>query len=509
MMSPQAPFVASTNLNPALFQSIYDGTGVNFASKKRAADQEGGQRKNMSHLPTGDGNSSDSLDSQISNLHSPAARGASNSDAGSTTKIKKKPGRKPATTEPANKRTAQNRAAQRAFRERKERYVKELEERLAQLEDAQGKIEGGVLVGENTRLRQKISELESENRALRQMSFTFDIPGSDITQSSNTKPNEAPEINSGVNYDFNNYDFLSAMAPASTATASSAGMPISPTSLVNLDDGSQLDTSPFSVKTLETPLIRDDNNTNYALFDDIHSSTLSMTSDLESQSAQDFSDLDSIIAGLPLTQFSFVDDLPATQPYGSTAQFAPQYSMSTAPAYTQPYQGVRGQQPFTANFTNPFTTDNNLADADFDEFLNLTGVTRPATVPQRQQPQQQNVGTTVPLQMQAQTQIPFQQPRGPQMGMTSTMQFSPQAALAQQPFSPQSVQSTHSPSSAQMSAQYYTPPWQAGDLFEQNETKGSDVKCVIDPDQWEKTKDCVQDAETIDDLCELFKVCSH
>lgn len=46
-----------------------------------------------------------------------------------------KPGRKPIETEPKSKRTAQNRAAQRAYRERKERKMKELEEKVAHLED--------------------------------------------------------------------------------------------------------------------------------------------------------------------------------------------------------------------------------------------------------------------------------------------------------------------------------------------------------------------------------------
>ena len=46
-----------------------------------------------------------------------------------------KPGRKALTSEPKNKRTAQNRAAQRAFRERKERRMKELEEKVIALEN--------------------------------------------------------------------------------------------------------------------------------------------------------------------------------------------------------------------------------------------------------------------------------------------------------------------------------------------------------------------------------------
>ncbi|RLV94139.1 AP-1-like transcription factor CAP1 [Spathaspora sp. JA1] len=46
-----------------------------------------------------------------------------------------KPGRKPVETEPKSKRTAQNRAAQRAYRERKERKMKDLEDKVKILED--------------------------------------------------------------------------------------------------------------------------------------------------------------------------------------------------------------------------------------------------------------------------------------------------------------------------------------------------------------------------------------
>lgn len=51
-------------------------------------------------------------------------------------KTAKKPGRKPLTTEPSSKRKAQNRAAQRAFRERKEKHLKDLETKVTELEKA-------------------------------------------------------------------------------------------------------------------------------------------------------------------------------------------------------------------------------------------------------------------------------------------------------------------------------------------------------------------------------------
>lgn len=47
-----------------------------------------------------------------------------------------KVGRRPIETEPKSKRTAQNRAAQRAYRERKERKMKDLEDKVKSLEDA-------------------------------------------------------------------------------------------------------------------------------------------------------------------------------------------------------------------------------------------------------------------------------------------------------------------------------------------------------------------------------------
>lgn len=50
-------------------------------------------------------------------------------------KLHSKPGRKPVDTEPKSKRTAQNRAAQRAYRERKERKMKDLEDKVKSLED--------------------------------------------------------------------------------------------------------------------------------------------------------------------------------------------------------------------------------------------------------------------------------------------------------------------------------------------------------------------------------------
>jgi len=84
---------------------------------------------------------------------------------------KKKPGRKPLTNTPSSKRKAQNRAAQRAFRERKERYVKELENKIKELESVTAKS-----AQENQQLKTLVEQLQAENFILKQTSFTFDFP---------------------------------------------------------------------------------------------------------------------------------------------------------------------------------------------------------------------------------------------------------------------------------------------------------------------------------------------
>ncbi|KAL2889171.1 Fluconazole resistance protein 3 [Ceratocystis lukuohia] len=61
-----------------------------------------------------------------------------------------------------SRRKAQNRAAQRAFRERKERHVKELEEKLATLEASSQQTSS-----ENEQLRRRIEKMSTENQILR------------------------------------------------------------------------------------------------------------------------------------------------------------------------------------------------------------------------------------------------------------------------------------------------------------------------------------------------------
>ncbi|KAK4549333.1 hypothetical protein LTR36_006330 [Oleoguttula mirabilis] len=72
----------------------------------------------------------------------------------------KKPGRKPLMSEPTTKRKAQNRAAQRAFRERKERHLKDLETKVSQLTKTQeaDKHENGLLKAQVGRLQVELKD---------------------------------------------------------------------------------------------------------------------------------------------------------------------------------------------------------------------------------------------------------------------------------------------------------------------------------------------------------------
>ncbi|KAK8014485.1 hypothetical protein PG990_007781 [Apiospora arundinis] len=72
-------------------------------------------------------------------------------------KVPKKPGRKPLTNEPSSKRKAQNRAAQRAFRERKEQHLKDLETKVKELEEA-----SATTNSENSQLRAQVEKMTME-----------------------------------------------------------------------------------------------------------------------------------------------------------------------------------------------------------------------------------------------------------------------------------------------------------------------------------------------------------
>lgn len=95
-------------------------------------------------------------------------------------------------SDPKLKRKAQNRAAQRAFRERKEQFVNELQEQMRQLRQAKEKREK-ELSAENARLKKENEKLKEENHLLKDAHFTLNLsPSSKDTKTD--KPTPTPLV---------------------------------------------------------------------------------------------------------------------------------------------------------------------------------------------------------------------------------------------------------------------------------------------------------------------------
>ncbi|KAJ5095653.1 hypothetical protein NUU61_005009 [Penicillium alfredii] len=108
------------------------------------------------------------------------------------------------------KRKAQNRAAQRAFRERKERHMRDLEDKVANLET-----QSSTLQADNERLKRELARYATENEVLRATSQTLN---------QNNKNGSAPERTEPAitgPMEYSPTDFTSKLAPeGSNASAS-------------------------------------------------------------------------------------------------------------------------------------------------------------------------------------------------------------------------------------------------------------------------------------------------
>ncbi|CAG9943804.1 unnamed protein product [Clonostachys rosea f. rosea IK726] len=141
----------------------------------------------------------------------------------STDKAPKKPGRKPLTSEPSSKRKAQNRAAQRAFRERKEKHLKDLETKVEELEKA-----SEAANHENSKLRAQVDRMSVELNMYKQK---LQVVG-------NPKPATGPKVPFGnaavsnlsdVSFQFNFPKFGTLPGPAAVKPAQrSVSQPHSP-----------------------------------------------------------------------------------------------------------------------------------------------------------------------------------------------------------------------------------------------------------------------------------------
>ncbi|KAH9834678.1 Transcription factor PAP1 [Teratosphaeria destructans] len=106
----------------------------------------------------GDGHEKRNSPDEKDDVEEPDAKRQETSEAGE--KGAKKPGRKPLMNEPTTKRKAQNRAAQRAFRERKEKHLKDLETKVQEMTKSAeaDKHENGLLKAQVERLQTELRE---------------------------------------------------------------------------------------------------------------------------------------------------------------------------------------------------------------------------------------------------------------------------------------------------------------------------------------------------------------
>ncbi|KAI9293118.1 hypothetical protein K502DRAFT_343420 [Neoconidiobolus thromboides FSU 785] len=152
--------------------------------------------RESSHMSLSENNEDYSLN-QESNGNS-SINYTEDKETSTSNKPSKKPGRKIDDSEPVSKRLAQNRAAQKAFRERRENFVRSLQEKVKALEEA-----NKLTQEENNTLLNSIKILEQANQQLK-------TSNNNTTQEFN--PNLAsqpfPSLNNGFNSGFNmfNYD---------------------------------------------------------------------------------------------------------------------------------------------------------------------------------------------------------------------------------------------------------------------------------------------------------------
>ena len=181
MNRSQFQYPQADNLEPAYFASPEDGTPsttfnninidespfVDYLDGDGSFDLDNADTSDLmiGALPGGNGPKGDGHDS--SEKRKIPEDEADDPDGGGKRrepedKTAKKPGRKPLTSEPTTKRKAQNRAAQRAFRERKEKHLKDLETKVAELEKA-----SDAANHENGMLRAQVQRLQTELREYR------------------------------------------------------------------------------------------------------------------------------------------------------------------------------------------------------------------------------------------------------------------------------------------------------------------------------------------------------
>ncbi|KAG9187868.1 hypothetical protein G6011_05739 [Alternaria panax] len=148
-------------LDPVLYPPSYDAFGFNNGLP---TPQQGSPENRAAHTPMPVGSVDSGLGADLEDGQPSQARSSSEE--------------KDNLTPAQSRRKAQNRAAQRAFRERKERHVKELETKLSALESSTHSLQS-----DNERLKAALHRARTENEILRATSGHSPAPSRPLSAS--------------------------------------------------------------------------------------------------------------------------------------------------------------------------------------------------------------------------------------------------------------------------------------------------------------------------------------
>lgn len=261
----------------------------------------------------------------------------------STEKVPKKPGRKPLTSEPSSKRKAQNRAAQRAFRERKEKHVKDLETKVEELEK-----QSEAANHENTQLRARVERMTVElNQYKQKMAVISNARSSPRSQGS--FGSTAVSNLGDVNFEFN-FPKFGALPGPTTKPQRSGSQPISPQSQ------NQTPSNPPKAQTAQNDQFSKDDFANLAKFSGVF--TPSMSSSVTNGSR-----------GSSLDSANFSIGAGTSSPSASShSNMGPSSSCGTSP---EPFtQSPIGYKPMET-MTTIGEEQSSLATEPFSQFANV------------------------------------------------------------------------------------------------------------------------------------------
>ncbi|PIL30729.1 transcription factor [Ganoderma sinense ZZ0214-1] len=181
----------------------------------------------------------DNADEPQSKTQHTSSPGGSNKKTVSSASARRKPGA-PQDETRLLKRKEQNRAAQRAFRERKEKHVRDLEDKVAALE-----AKNQLTEQENENLRDLLQRLQNENMMLKQAAFTFSAPHpANANNSHNQNAFGSNNTNHPMQFNFSSPGAGPSKSPMQTQ---------SPPSQYNLNFNSLISFDPNMLNTADEP----------------------------------------------------------------------------------------------------------------------------------------------------------------------------------------------------------------------------------------------------------------